>query len=639
MAISALVKGIVGDGENKKQTGANMAQKMLPSSSMKEPASVSPVQKSGAIVKVKDSQIVQARPVRVDNKKEDIADTGINPLDAAFAGLGGAINSLKSVIGEKFKFEKKDNQQKARKRENLLRFLKNKGLALVGGAIGVAKAIDEKLGFFEKLKKFFVNVLLGGILVYISKNWQKLVDWWEETKKELEPFFDKLKTWILDPLFKFVKWIGTEGIKLTKKVLAFEPIQKSIDAIKEKLKEVTGLELDLNEASKALPKDLTGSAPPGAQPGGGYQPAAAPSAVAQDMDFQAGVTALAKKYNLDEDDLYAVMSFETGGTFDPAQKNLAGSGATGLIQFMPSTARGLGTTTDELAKMTRTQQLAYVDKYFSNKGIEGGNIDDLYMAILFPAAVGKPDDFVLFGKGAMSGYTGVAYDQNKGLDANKDGSVTKAEAAASARKHKGRKPRPSAPPAAQPSGGGIIEHLHGDPGRAGYEYSGHGRQSNAHDHFAFASKDLRIAVQNALAAGEGPSGRKWQIGSTTGGKHADGSYHYSGQAFDIPWSQFGSGAIGQSDYQQSRTLKADVDALVQRFSAAAPRPAARPPAAETITPDQTPRRVTVPVPVPQPQVSVPSPSSASPSGGSGVSERTVVNSSFRSRFHAAMWAQ
>ena len=30
----------------------------------------------------------------------------------------------------------------------------------------------------------------------------------------------------------------------------------------------------------------------------------------------------------------------------------------------------------------------------------------------------------------MSGYTGVAYDQNRGLDKNGDGSVTKAEASA-----------------------------------------------------------------------------------------------------------------------------------------------------------------------------------------------------------------
>jgi murein DD-endopeptidase MepM/ murein hydrolase activator NlpD len=57
------------------------------------------------------------------------------------------------------------------------------------------------------------------------------------------------------------------------------------------------------------------------------------------------------------------------------------------------------------------------------------------MAVLFPAAVGKPDNFVLFGKGAMSGFTGIAYEQNKGLDLNKDGSITKAEAASKVKQY------------------------------------------------------------------------------------------------------------------------------------------------------------------------------------------------------------
>ena len=150
-----------------------------------------------------------------------------------------------------------------------------------------------------------------------------------------------------------------------------------------------------------------------------------PVKVKNDLEFQQGVEQLAQKYNVSVQDLYAVMSFETGGTFDPTQENMAGSGATGLIQFMPSTAKGLGTSTEELSKMTRTEQLKYVDKYFSNKGIEGGNLDDLYMAILFPVAVGKPDNFVLFGEGAIEGYRGTAYEQNSGLDLNRDGSITK----------------------------------------------------------------------------------------------------------------------------------------------------------------------------------------------------------------------
>jgi hypothetical protein len=193
----------------------------------------------------------------------------------------------------------------------------------------------------------------------------------------------------------------------------------------------------LTEGFGKLLEKLGDSINTGGGPGGSgsYAPGTIPDNVKADTAFTTGVTELAKKYNIKEDYLYAVMSFETGGTFDPAKRNMAGSGATGLIQFMPSTAEGLGTTTEALSKMSRAEQLKYVDKYFSDKGIEGGSLEDVYMAVLFPAAVGKPDDFVLFGRGAMSGYTGVAYDQNKGLDANKDGSITKAEAAAKVREH------------------------------------------------------------------------------------------------------------------------------------------------------------------------------------------------------------
>lgn len=50
------------------------------------------------------------------------------------------------------------------------------------------------------------------------------------------------------------------------------------------------------------------------------------------------------------------------------------------------------------------------------------------MAILWPAAVGKDEAFVMFRSPT------VQYKQNKGLDSNKDGSVTKGEAAAKSTK-------------------------------------------------------------------------------------------------------------------------------------------------------------------------------------------------------------
>lgn len=121
--------------------------------------------------------------------------------------------------------------------------------------------------------------------------------------------------------------------------------------------------------------------------------------------------------------LMACMAFESAETFRADIQNAAGSGATGLIQFMPSTAHGLNITIPELGLMTPIAQLEYVRRYFAPYARRINSLADMYMAILLPKYVGQPDSSVLF-----SG--GIAYRQNSGLDNDHDGKITKAEAAA-----------------------------------------------------------------------------------------------------------------------------------------------------------------------------------------------------------------
>ena len=160
-----------------------------------------------------------------------------------------------------------------------------------------------------------------------------------------------------------------------------------------------------------------------------------PEKVKDDTDFQSEVSRVAKSLNVPEDYMYAIMSFETGGSFDTSQKNMAGSGATGLIQFMPSTAEGLGTTTEELAQMSRSDQMKYVEKYLGQNLAgrmdtkDGAALSDFYMSVLYPVAVGKPENYALFKQGSRE------YAQNAGLDKDGDGIVTKAEAAAKVMGH------------------------------------------------------------------------------------------------------------------------------------------------------------------------------------------------------------
>ncbi len=97
-------------------------------------------------------------------------------------------------------------------------------------------------------------------------------------------------------------------------------------------------------------------------------------------------------------------------------------GETGLIQFMPRTAIGLGTTTDALANMTAVEQLDYVEKYFQPYYRRTKTLSDMYMAILMPKYIGYDDQAILFNDPSK------AYTQNRGLDLNRDGRITKAEA-------------------------------------------------------------------------------------------------------------------------------------------------------------------------------------------------------------------
>lgn len=143
-----------------------------------------------------------------------------------------------------------------------------------------------------------------------------------------------------------------------------------------------------------------------------------------DQDFRNEVRKVASALKFDPNWLMAVMATETDATFDTGVKNYAGSGATGLIQFMPSTAIGLGTTTTKLARMTPVEQMEWVQKYYEQGHLKGRvrNLGDAYLAVLWPPAMGEPDGYVMWRAGS------IQYDQNSGLDINHNGEITRGEA-------------------------------------------------------------------------------------------------------------------------------------------------------------------------------------------------------------------
>ncbi|MBR2069737.1 MAG: transglycosylase SLT domain-containing protein [Candidatus Gastranaerophilales bacterium] len=136
--------------------------------------------------------------------------------------------------------------------------------------------------------------------------------------------------------------------------------------------------------------------------------------------FSAKVEEISREINCDPKDLLGMMMSESG--LNPQAVN-GSSGATGLIQFMPSTAKGLGTTTSALKQMSAIEQLDYVKAYFGShqQKMEAG---DLYTQCFLPARVGQN---VVCNNSDILAW---AYKANPGFDSNKDGSITRDEMSA-----------------------------------------------------------------------------------------------------------------------------------------------------------------------------------------------------------------
>ena len=132
--------------------------------------------------------------------------------------------------------------------------------------------------------------------------------------------------------------------------------------------------------------------------------------------FTLEVEKTAQKLNLRTEWLMALIDSES--EFNMLGKNRKGSGAFGLLQWMPSTFEEM-----DIDKVSTSplRQLKYVEQYLNLQQKRFGNFDnftDLKLSVLYPRAVNKSNNFVLYQK------PNRAYYQNKGLDWNKDGRVT-----------------------------------------------------------------------------------------------------------------------------------------------------------------------------------------------------------------------
>tara|TARA_B100001778_G_scaffold330630_1_gene333446 strand:+ start:115 stop:1521 length:1407 start_codon:yes stop_codon:yes gene_type:complete len=144
--------------------------------------------------------------------------------------------------------------------------------------------------------------------------------------------------------------------------------------------------------------------------------------IGDDQEFLSEVNTVSAKHGINPAHLLGLIASESG--FNPKAQN-PDTDAAGLLQFKPEVAERYGTTVDKILKMSRVEQMRYVDMYLKETLPNNPSLGQLYTSTLMPTYASESPDFELMAKDARYGSGNAQmYSRNEGLDINKDGVIT-----------------------------------------------------------------------------------------------------------------------------------------------------------------------------------------------------------------------
>jgi hypothetical protein len=149
--------------------------------------------------------------------------------------------------------------------------------------------------------------------------------------------------------------------------------------------------------------------------------------------FAAKTETVAAKLRTDANALMCVMYLESklnpqsvnmqpGDVLNPYERAL--KRAVGLIQWMPDTLADYGLTGQDVYNMDALEQLDLVYRYLKPYTGQMNTLFDVYFAVFFPKAIGKPGTYVL---STPTKSAAVIASQNSGYDVDKNLSIQRWE--------------------------------------------------------------------------------------------------------------------------------------------------------------------------------------------------------------------
>lgn len=271
-------------------------------------------------------------------------------------------------------------------------------------------------GLVDVVKTYVVGMLTaarelwGVIMTAANDTWPKLQaivqSWGDKLTNGVRAWMTKLRLAGLDVAESLLStlrealpaWFG----------IGQDIVDNLIAGIRGKRTELDGALEGLQQQGDALRQGGSGPAAPSGAPTPGFTASKGEA-----------IAAVARRLGVRPNDLAAIISFETAGTFSPNARN-PGSSATGLIQFMADRkGQYYGMSRDVFGSLGFDTQMQFVERFLRMKGIQpGADLGRLYDAV---AGYG-------YSKFSPRPELREGYKQNAVWDANGDGTVARGEA-------------------------------------------------------------------------------------------------------------------------------------------------------------------------------------------------------------------
>ena len=214
-----------------------------------------------------------------------------------------------------------------------------------------------------------------------------------------------------------------------------------------------------------------------------------------------------------------------GGGAIPYYKDQYNSSASGALQLMPETLKGLVNTgrfswNDTFSPTTQNRMILALARQ------DGINIEDMNTTQMTKAGNIWASFTPRYGQTSRTASQSMSVYQKNLKEAGGGGSGGKYSYGS----------------------GSVVEYLTGHRSHPNFEYNGHGRESNYHEHIAFRTLQDKERAKAALRAAGIQIGSEYRPG--------DPGWHGANLAIDVPGAQWGgSGAIGQREYNGSAKVR------------------------------------------------------------------------------------